>query len=190
MRLSRALTIRMFSGDAPPFSIPEAFLPSSFGGTRMDRTMCHFEIPDDDMDRATEFYRSLFGWDIQPWGGPESVINMVNSVPVDETGTPVRPGLNGMLIKKQNPQHPFANYVSAEDVGEYANKAVALVAGSRCRRRPSRGWAGSPISWTPKARSSASGRPTRRRPPREPWPPWARREDPRFRCDRRTLRGG
>ena len=92
----------------------------------MDHTMCHFEIPVDDMDRATKFYRSLFGWDIQPWGGPESTISMVNTVPVDETGTTVRPGLNGMLIMKQNPRHPFANYVNVEDVAEYANKAVAL----------------------------------------------------------------
>ena len=39
---------------------------------------------------------------------------------------PIRPGINGMLIKKQNPQHPFANYVMVESVQEYGDKAVQL----------------------------------------------------------------
>ena len=89
----------------------------------MDHTMCHFEIPVEDMNRAAEFYRSLFGWEIKPW---DPMISMVHTVPVNEKGTQVRPGLNGMLIMKQHPRHPFANYVSVEDVDEYANKAIAL----------------------------------------------------------------
>ena len=41
-------------------------------------------------------------------------------------GQPVRPGVNGMLIKKMHPQHPFANYIHVENVDEYLDKAVAL----------------------------------------------------------------
>ena len=92
----------------------------------MDHTICHFEIPVDDLDRAEKFYNSLFGWDIKAYGGPESQIRMVNTVPTDEKGMPIRPGINGMLIKKQNPQHPFANYVMVESVQEYGDKAVQL----------------------------------------------------------------
>jgi predicted enzyme related to lactoylglutathione lyase len=31
----------------------------------MDHTIVHFEIPADNPERATQFYRELFGWDIQ-----------------------------------------------------------------------------------------------------------------------------
>ncbi len=92
----------------------------------MDHTMCHFEIPVDDLDRAEAFYRELFGWEIQAYGGPESPIRMVTTIPTEGGGPPTRPGLNGMLIKKQHPLHPFANYVSVESVDEYLDKAVAL----------------------------------------------------------------
>ena len=40
----------------------------------MDHTIVHFEIPADHPERATKFYRELFGWEIQKWsseGGPE-----------------------------------------------------------------------------------------------------------------------
>ena len=92
----------------------------------MDHTICHFEIPVDDMAKATEFYKGLFGWDIQPLGGPDAIICMVKTVPTDERGAPARQGVNGMLIKKQNPQHPFANYVQVENIDEYEKKLVSL----------------------------------------------------------------
>ena len=92
----------------------------------MDHTICHFEIPADDLSRAGAFYKDLFGWKIQPWGGPDAIIWMCETVPTDEKGAPIRQGVNGMLIKKQHPQHPFANYVIVESVDEYAAKAVAL----------------------------------------------------------------
>jgi uncharacterized protein len=92
----------------------------------VDHTICHFEIPVDDLDRAEAFYKSLFGWQIKQWGGPDSPIRMVGTVPSDEKGAPTRPGVNGMLIKKQHPDQPFANYVSVESVDEYGKKAEAL----------------------------------------------------------------
>jgi predicted enzyme related to lactoylglutathione lyase len=92
----------------------------------MDHTICHFEIPVDDMDKAGKFYQGLFGWQIQPWGEPEVGISMVGTVPADENGAPARQGVNGMLIKKRHPQQPFANYISVESVDDYAAKAVAL----------------------------------------------------------------
>ena len=92
----------------------------------MDHTICHFEIPVDDLSRAGTFYADLFGWKMEPWGGPDPIIWMAQTVPTDEKGTPIRPGVNGMLIKKQHPQQPFANYISVEDVNEYGSKAEAL----------------------------------------------------------------
>jgi predicted enzyme related to lactoylglutathione lyase len=91
----------------------------------MDHTICHFEIPADDLDRAGAFYRDLFGWDIIAWGANRD-IHMVKTVPTDERGAPARPGVNGMLIKRQNPHHPFSNYVHVESVDEYLKKAESL----------------------------------------------------------------
>ncbi|MGE3821230.1 MAG: VOC family protein [Isosphaeraceae bacterium] len=92
----------------------------------MDRTICHFEIPVDDLDRASEFYRGLFGWEVTPWGGDDAIIHSIKTVPTDDKGQPIRQGVNGMLIKKQNPQHPFANYVMVEDLDAFAEKLVGL----------------------------------------------------------------
>jgi predicted enzyme related to lactoylglutathione lyase len=51
---------------------------------------------------------------------------MVSTVPSDEAGRPIRPGVNGMILKRKHPEHPFANYISVESVDEYGAKAEAL----------------------------------------------------------------
>ncbi len=34
-------------------------------------TINHFEIPDDDVERAQKLYKEIFGWNMQKWGNPE-----------------------------------------------------------------------------------------------------------------------
>jgi predicted enzyme related to lactoylglutathione lyase len=92
----------------------------------MDHTLCHFEIPADEPERAIAFYRGLFGWDFQCWEGGGIPYWIVRTVPTDETGRPTRPGVNGGLMKKQNPQQPWANYFLVECVDEAGKKAEAL----------------------------------------------------------------
>jgi predicted enzyme related to lactoylglutathione lyase len=93
----------------------------------MDHTIVHFEIPASDPERATKFYRDLFGWEIQKWAadaGPEYW--MVSTVPMDATGQPTRPGVNGGIIRRRSATHPPVNYVNVESVDEYARKAQRL----------------------------------------------------------------
>ncbi|MEW9870468.1 VOC family protein [Arthrobacter sp. HS15c] len=61
----------------------------------------HFEIPADDQDRATNFYKEAFGWNIVPM--PEMNYNAVTTTPTDEaTGRPHEPGaINGGLISRE-----------------------------------------------------------------------------------------
>ena len=92
----------------------------------MDHTICHFEIPAEEPERAIAFYQGLFGWDIQAYGPPEMNYWMVKTVPTNEEGRPVRPGINGGLMKRHHPQQPWANYIFVEDVDASAEKAVAL----------------------------------------------------------------
>jgi uncharacterized protein len=94
----------------------------------MDHTVVHFEIPADDPERAANFYRGLFGWDIQkmPAGGAGPEYWMVRTVPTDETGTPARPGVNGGLLRRMHAGHPFVNYIGVESVDASAAKAKEL----------------------------------------------------------------
>ena len=90
----------------------------------MDHTVVHFEIPADDPDRATKFYRELFGWEIQKFAGvgaPEYWT--VSTVPKDAKSMTARPGVNGGLMRRQHPNHPPVNYIAVESVDEYTKKA-------------------------------------------------------------------
>ena len=94
----------------------------------MDHTVCHFEIPAEEPKRAAEFYRGLFDWDIRGWDSADNTveIQMISTVPSDEAGRPTRPGVNGMIMKRQHPQQPFANYINVESVDEHGAKVEAL----------------------------------------------------------------
>ncbi len=94
----------------------------------MDHTICHFEIPADEPKRAAAFYRELFGWNIHAWESPDNKVEIMTvwTVPSDEAGRPIGQGVNGMILKRQHPGHPFANYIIVESVDEYGAKAESL----------------------------------------------------------------
>ena len=59
---------------------------------RLMRKVVHFEIPADDVDRATRFYGSVFGWDVRHV--PDLDYTLVNTEPGDEAaGMPSTPVL-------------------------------------------------------------------------------------------------
>src|SRR5215211_3768282 len=76
----------------------------------MEQTIVHFEIPADQPERAANFYRELFGWDIKQFEG--SVAGgmeywMVRTVPTDGQGRPTVPGVNGGLMRRMYPISPW-----------------------------------------------------------------------------------
>jgi len=91
----------------------------------MDHTIVHFEIPADDVEKLRKFYSDLFGWKIEKMPGPMEYWG-VATVPIDDKGMPVRPGVNGGMMKKQNPEHKPVNYIAVESVDEYVKKIEAL----------------------------------------------------------------
>ena len=91
----------------------------------MDHTIVHFEIPADNLEKMTKFYRDLFGWKIEKLPGPTYYWS-VQTVPVDEKGMPMRSGVNGGMMKRQNSQHKPVNYISVESVEKYSKKVVKL----------------------------------------------------------------
>ena len=91
----------------------------------VDHTIVHFEIPADDVEKLRKFYSQLFGWKIEKMPGPVEYWG-IQTVPVDEKGVPIRPGVNGGIMKKQNPEHKPVNYVLVESVDEYIKKIESL----------------------------------------------------------------
>lgn len=67
----------------------------------------YFTIQADDIERAADFYRKTFGWEIEKWGGTWAGTDeywLIN------TGTADQPGLAGTLMKRPGPvQSPLLN---------------------------------------------------------------------------------
>lgn len=59
----------------------------------MSASVVHFEVPYDDAERATSFYRDVFGWTITPM--PEMDYTSVSTGPVTDQGMPAEPGYIG-----------------------------------------------------------------------------------------------
>jgi len=72
----------------------------------MDHTIIHFEIPAADAEKLKQFYAGLFGWKIAKYSGPMEYW-MIQTVPTDDKGMLLRPGVNGGMVKKrQNRKSP------------------------------------------------------------------------------------
>jgi len=91
----------------------------------VDHTIVHFEILADNVEKLRKFYTELFGWKIEKMPGPMEYWG-IETVPVDERGMLVRPGVNGGMIKRENPEQKALNYIAVESVDDYAKKIIAL----------------------------------------------------------------
>jgi len=62
----------------------------------------HFEIPADDVARVSEFYGSIFGWQLQDMSGQGMDYTLAMTTPVDQqTQQPTEPGaINGGMMKR------------------------------------------------------------------------------------------
>lgn len=76
----------------------------------------HFEIPADNPERAVKFYQDVFGWQFQKWEGPMEYWMVT-------TGAEGQPGINGGLLRRQQPAQGTVNTVDVESV----DAAVASV---------------------------------------------------------------
>jgi uncharacterized protein len=67
----------------------------------MDKVV-HFEIPFDDGERASAFYRDAFGWQLN--AVPQLQYVLATTTPTDDTGAPAEPGgINGGMLHRQGP---------------------------------------------------------------------------------------
>jgi predicted enzyme related to lactoylglutathione lyase len=59
----------------------------------------HFEIHAEDPDRAERFYTSVFGWEVQRYGGPVDYRLLT-------TGAAGEAGIDGAILQRQSPGGP------------------------------------------------------------------------------------
>lgn len=56
----------------------------------------HFEMPYDDSERLTRFYKTAFGWKIQNMGAQMGNYVLATTIASDSNGRPTKPGaING-----------------------------------------------------------------------------------------------
>lgn len=91
----------------------------------MDNTIIHFEIPANDLEKLKTFYSKLFNWKIIRLPGPIEYY-MIQTVPVDEQGMTLRPGVNGGMTKKEQPTQKPVNYIQVENIDQQIQKIKTL----------------------------------------------------------------
>jgi uncharacterized protein len=97
------------------------------------RKVVHFEIPADDVDRAKEFYRSIFGWQLQDM--PEMNYTIVQTTAVNEQQMPTEPGaINGGLMRRTDETPSPVLTIDVESIDQ-ALKQVEANGGSVVRPR-------------------------------------------------------
>jgi predicted enzyme related to lactoylglutathione lyase len=86
----------------------------------------HFEIPFSDGERAREFYREAFGWNIMVVPGLDYTI--VASGPTDQAGGPSEPGFinGGMIDRSAGTSTAPVVTVEVDDVDAALARVVAL----------------------------------------------------------------
>lgn len=76
----------------------------------------HFEFVTPDPGRETEFFRTVFGWDIKRWGDEEYWLAETGKGDV---------GIDGAVMPSQGPdQQRVVNTIGVEDLDESIRKAM------------------------------------------------------------------
>jgi uncharacterized protein len=85
----------------------------------MENTVCHFEIPADDLSALQKFYAALFSWTILvPAGQGEEYLFVRTSQQPEALG--------GALIKRRSERHGPTIFFTVESVEEKAKKLEEL----------------------------------------------------------------
>ncbi len=75
----------------------------------------HFEIPADNPSRAVEFYKKVFGWEINKWEGPMEYHPAV-------TGKKETPGIDGAIMGKDGTAKSTVNTIDVPNFDEFVSK--------------------------------------------------------------------
>lgn len=76
----------------------------------MSNRVIHFEIPADNVEKSVSFYSKVFGWTFSQFNNQDYWLA--------HTGSNEEEGINGAIMKKKHPDHPFTNTIKVECLDE------------------------------------------------------------------------
>lgn len=85
----------------------------------MESTICHFDIPCDDLEGAREFYSRLFGWTVVPM--PQMADGYLLLQTAEDPAS-----LGGGLCQRTGDNQHLRLYVTVTDIDASADKLVKL----------------------------------------------------------------
>lgn len=95
----------------------------------------HFEVPFDDGERATTFYREAFGWHLNSM--PNYQYTLVTTTATDDQGRPSEPGgINGGMLSRQGPITAPVLTIEVDSIDEAAATIEKLGGKLAIGRRP------------------------------------------------------
>ena len=92
----------------------------------MNKTIVHFEIPAEDVEKLKEFYEKLFDWKFVNPPMTKMEYWLIQTVPTDAEGMTQEPGINGGMYKKETPIQKPTNWISVEDIDVYTKRLEEL----------------------------------------------------------------
>lgn len=118
----------------------------------MTNPIVHFEIPVDDIERAQNFYTSIFGWQMNKFDMPSNSSTGgdpyygVITTEVDDQHMPTKPGgINGGMMKRKVADQAFMNYISVDSIEEMEQKIKSnggTIIMPKTEIAPGMGWIG------------------------------------------------
>jgi len=102
-----------------------------FAEVALDHTVVHFEIPANNPEKLSAFYKNLFGWtvDKMPMGemGDYYLFRTRAGIgPQDMEKAQHTAGSDGGMMKRMNESQRPVNYIMVESVDDYAKRAEKL----------------------------------------------------------------
>ncbi|HXZ91003.1 MAG TPA: VOC family protein [Candidatus Dormibacteraeota bacterium] len=96
----------------------------------MDRTIVHFEIPANNPEKLSEFYKNLFGWKVEKMSmgemGDYYMFETREGTAQNSEKAQATAGTNGGMMKKMDANQRPVNYVLVESVDEFSKKIQQL----------------------------------------------------------------
>lgn len=78
----------------------------------------HFEIHSTNLEQSLEFFRTVMGWELSQWGGPQEYW-LAKSHP------PGSPGIDGGLMRSLDAESRTVNTIQVPSVDKYVAKITA-----------------------------------------------------------------
>jgi predicted enzyme related to lactoylglutathione lyase len=96
----------------------------------LDHTIVHFEIPANNPEKLSEFYKNLFGWKVDKMSmgamGDYYTFETRAGTAQNMEKAQNTAGTNGGMMKRMDANQKPVNYVMVESVDEYSKKIQSL----------------------------------------------------------------